>query len=50
VAAASNRIFFMGLLPSAQTTQTAMFPNWTLNMSAFGGKADISDRLADIRH
>ena len=21
----------------------------TLNMSAFGGKADISDRLADVR-
>ena len=35
-----------GLMSAFGTKQTSIS---TLNMSAFGGKADISDRLADVR-
>jgi hypothetical protein len=34
------------LMSASGTKQTSIS---TLNMSAFGGKADISDRLADVR-
>ena len=36
------------ILVSACTHKSSLPPR-ALNMSAFGGKADISDRLADVR-
>jgi hypothetical protein len=35
--------------PSMSATGTKQTSIPTLNMSAFGGRADISDRLADVR-